>query len=232
MAKYIGTIKCFFPEKSFGFITDSKTERDLYFNEAALREELLHMPANELVGKPVVFRAGTNAKGLKAVEVVLDNKALKEMETELHTREEIKAEDNIKPNDQEQLAKRQNPQKQSHKQISQSEEPVSSSDFKDEIKVNESKKVDKGLSRLEMYKKKSDAVTMKLLKVTKLDNPKTIELIKVKVTNFALMQQYRFKIGFSNASLAFVRTGDRCLSRIEKMGKSLSKTKRPNLKSI
>lgn len=243
MAKSSGTIKCFFPEKGFGFITDSKTGKDLYFNAAALREELHHTPANELVGKPVAFRAGTNAKGLKAVEVLLNKRALQAIEAELQTNTEAKAEATVKPNAQKAAAagaaaakkakaKKQTAQKQSHVQNAQSAEPVSSNDFKDEIKADTNTEETNELSRLAMCKKKGDAVTMKFLKVTKLDDPKTIELVKVKVTNFALIQQYKFKIGFSKLALAFVRVADRSLFRIEKLGKSLSKTKHPKLKSI
>ncbi|MBU2898288.1 cold shock domain-containing protein [Vibrio hepatarius] len=243
MAKFSGTIKCFFPEKGFGFITDSNSGKDLYFNAAALREELHHTPPNELVGKPVAFRAGSNAKGLKAVEVLLNKKALQAIEAELQAKAEIKAEAKIKPNAQKAAAagaaaakkakaKKQTAQKQSHTQAAQSAEPVSSNNLKDKVKADTNKEGTKELSRLAMCKNKGDAVTMKFLKVTKLDDPKTIELVKVKVTKFALMQQYKFKIGLSKAALAFVRVADRSLNRIEKLGQGLSKTKQPNLKSI
>lgn len=221
MAKSSGTIKCFFPEKGFGFITDSHSGKDLYFNVAALREELQDSPSSELVGMPVAFRAGANAKGLKAVEVILNKNALQAIEAELQTNAEIKAK-----------AKRQNAQKQSHTQNAQSAEPVLSNEYKEEVKADTNTDGSKKLSHLAMCRKKGDAVTMKFLKVTKLDDPKTIELVKVKVTNFALMQQYKFKIGLSKVALAFVRIADRSLNRIEKLGQGLSKTKQPKLKSI
>ncbi|ELP5899906.1 cold shock domain-containing protein [Vibrio vulnificus] len=243
MAKSSGTIKCFFPEKGFGFITDSNSEKDLYFNAAALREDLSHTPPNELVGVPVVFRAGSNAKGLKAVEVLLNKKALQAIEAELQAKAEIKTEAKIRLNSQRSAAagaaaarkakaKKQTALKQPHTQAAQSAEPVSFNDPKDTVKVETNAAGTKVRSRLAMCKSKGDAVTMKFLKVTKLDDPKTIELIKVKVTNFALMRQYKFKIGFAKAVLAFVSIADRCLNRIDKLGQGLSKTKQPKLKSI
>lgn len=228
MAKISGTIKCFFREKKFGFITDSNSGKDIYFHVAALREELINMPTKEMIGKSVAFKVGKNAKGLKAVEVIANKKAINALQNDTSSATEVNEKNVAKVATTEVKAKRSSVDNQDLIQNSTPAHIESSAKNNIENKTDDTKE----LSRFAAYKQKSDTVTTKFLKVTKLDDPRLVELVKVKMVNFALIHQYKFKIGFSKAALAFVRVSDRLLGRLEEFGKGLSKTKRPSLKSI
>ncbi|KDM91004.1 cold-shock protein [Photobacterium galatheae] len=231
MAKISGTIKIFFRERGFGFLTDSHSEKDIYFHAAALRKELKNMSATQLVGTEVIYKIGKNPQGVAAIEVSMNKRVTSASE--------------VGGSNQAQNATCKHKTNLSRKAVCQSKAKM-----RQDVQIQHQKTLyprptqaqtavgEQAASHVnhepdvEMFRQKDNDVISRILKAIQLDDPKTVTLLKVKVINFGLTQHYNMQMKLSKMALAFVRMADLLLIRVERVGDKLGKAEKPKLKSV
>lgn len=203
MTTHYGKIKCFRDNKSFGFITDSSTGNDIYFHSQDLRGSLGGMiNSSELVGASVTYKLGKNSKGKAAKNICFDARA--------ETCQQMG-----------QQKRKQKPALETFN-IEAGEEDglecvvttTTNAALKDKIAAAGS------------------VVGSRMLALAKIDDPKSIEIAKVRLTNLTLISVYKSKIGLSRILDGVVYALDYCGDFLEKRVISLSNTKRPKMRKV
>ncbi|MCY9861252.1 cold shock domain-containing protein [Vibrio coralliirubri] len=203
MSTHNGTIKCFLSNKNFGFITDSSTGNDIFFHPRNLVGALKGMlNSRELVGTPVTYTVAQQSKGAAAMNISFDIKAA-----------ELIDEANVN------ISKKKD----------SAGEAVNASVESPTVEINTNTKANELKEKIVAV---GSTVGSRMLSVAKIDDPKAVEIAKVRVTNFALIAVYNSKIGLSRILDRVVYALDRSGDYISKSVITLAETKKPNLKQL